>query len=255
MKQRTNLAEIAIGLLAAQFQETKPDDSPTNLQKLIKALVFAAQDIENVNWALYTERSLNTAVGVQLDGIGQILGLPRLSGESDAAYRERLRFQAFVNASRGTPEEIMTILKTLTKANKVGYFEIYPAAFQLYTDGLEFPFPYSQIVEPLHQASPAGVQYPPVTATLGVPVPFIFGLDPVNDLLAVTDPINPSTLDNLQVTDGVGTFVLQVNANRVPFTATEGHFAEAYLDYTVDTRGAGQLAEVFYLNSHLPDLG
>jgi hypothetical protein len=252
MVQITNHVQRAISLLAAQFQETKRDDSATNFQKLITALVGEAQGIEDVNWQLYTERWLNSAEGVQLDGIGQILGLPRNPGESDADYRERLRFQAFINASNGTPEEIIKVLYTLTNATYVWYHELYPAAFQLYTDGLTFPDPPCEVVEAIHQVSPAGVQYAPITASMGVPIPFIFGNDPVPSLLVVTDTINPAVLDNLQVTDGVFNYLLQVNANRIPFTAEVGYLAEAFPDYSVFTDGAGQLAEVFYLNSNLP---
>lgn len=267
MVRITNHLQRAIALLAAQFQETKPDGSPTNFQKLLAALIESAQEIDDVNWQLFSQRSLDTAVGVQLGGyveyngeqvevgIGSILGLPRIDGESDDDYRERLRFQSFINTAKGTPEEIITTVKTLTNASTVRYREFYPAGFQVYTDGLRFPNPPSQLVEALHEVSPAGVQYPPVIATLGVSIPFIFGGDPVNSLLLVRpDPDSPQLL-NLQVTNGILNFLLSVNANRLPFTATEGYLAEAYPDGTVITTGAGQLAEVFYLNSHLPPPG
>lgn len=264
MVRITNHLQRAISLLAAQFQETKRDNSPTNFQKLLAALIASAQEIEDANWQLYSQRSLDTAQGVQLGGyvdfngvstevgLGSILGVPRRDGESDEDYRERLRFQSFINTAKGTPEEIITTIKTLTKASYVAYNEIYPAAFQLYTNGLSFPNPPCQIVEAIHNVSPAGVQYAPVTATLGVPIPFIFGSDPVNSLLVVS---HNSSLPNLQVTNGVDNFLLSVNANRIPITATEGYFAEALADNTLLTQGAGQLAEVFYLNSNLPPPG
>lgn len=256
MVQITNHIQRAISLLAAQFQETKADDSPTNLQKLLQALVASAQDIEDVNWELYSERWLTTAIGAQLDGIGQILGLPRNLGESDESYRERLLFQSFINRSTGTPEEIIFVLSTLTQATQVNYYELYPAAFQLYTNGSVFPNPPSDLVEVIKQISPAGVNYAPIIFNFGVAIPSIFGSEPVNVLLGVTPPGDPDILVPLEVTkDNVEFFNLEVNANQIPVTATEGFLAEGFPFDQVHTYGAGQTAEVVYLNSHLPPPG
>lgn len=252
MVQITNHIERALILLAAQFRETKPDNSPTDFQKLIRAFVSEMQDAENVNWQLYSERSIFTAEGAQLDGLGQILGIDRLPGESDDDYRERLLFQAYINNSTGTPEELIRILKFLTKASEVRYLEIYPAAYQLITDGETFPDPPNQLVEAIASAAPAGVQYPIITCIGGIDVPVTFGLDPVTDLLVVTDPADPSNLLNLEVYDGTNTYLLEVNANRIPFNDSEGYLAEVFLDYSVDTQGAGQLAEVLTINSNQP---
>lgn len=252
MVQITNHIQRAISLLAAQFQETKPDDSATNLQKLLSVLVASAQDLEDVNWQLYSQRWLNTAIGVQLDGIGEILGLPRNLGESDESYRERLRFQAFINRSTGTPEEIIFVLSTLTQATNVIYTELYPAAFQLYTNGAVFPNPPSTLVNVIKQISPAGVNYAPIIFNFGIPIPSIFGSEPVNTLLGVTPPNNLDILVPLQVTNGIDLFDLEVNANQIPVTASDGFLAEGFPFDQVHTFRAGQLAEVVYLNSHLP---
>lgn len=255
MVQITNHVERAIGLLAAQFQETKADDSPTNFQKFLAAFVMSAQEIEDVNWQLYTERWLETAVGVQLDGIGEILGLPRNAGETDESYRQRLRFQAFINRSTGTPEEIIYVISVLTQATYVIYTELHPAAFQLYTNGAVFPNPPSALVEVIKQISPAGINYAPIIFNFGIPIPSIFGSEPVNSILGVTPPGNPDILVPLQVTNGIETFDLEVNANQIPVTATDGFLAEGFPMDQVHTYRAGQLAEVVYLNSHLPPTG
>ena len=99
-----NYYERGVALLASQFQIRNPDGSPTNLQKIIKAIASQAQKINTQQQLLQTMRYLNTAQGVQLDGLGQILGLARIPGESDASYREALQFQIFINQSHGTPE-------------------------------------------------------------------------------------------------------------------------------------------------------
>lgn len=172
MVQITNHFQRAISLLASQFRKNKPDGSLTNFQKLIQALVEPAQEIENVNWELKTERWLNTAIGTQLDGLGQIIGIARNPGESDEDYRERLQFQIFINSSKGTPEDVIRIIEFLTKSDRIIYHETYPAAFQLETDGLVFPTPPNELVTAIKNASPAGVNYAPITATYNVPISF-----------------------------------------------------------------------------------
>lgn len=247
-----NHFERALALLASQFREEGVGGGYTNFQKLIKALTVSLQELDDLNQDLKNNRSLDTAIGQQLDGLGEILGLPRIPGESDDSYRERLRFQLYINSAKGTPEEIIRAVKQITQSSFVWYHELYPAAYQLVIDGITFPDPPNLLIESLASIGPAGVQYPPITSTYGSPNPFTFGADSANDLLIVTDPNDPSLFVNLQVTDGVNTYLLEVNANRVPFTATTGGFAELNLDGSVNITDAGQLSEVIQLNGNSP---
>lgn len=243
-----NIVERVLALLASQFQGTTPSGGLTNLQKLIKAFALSAQDVEDVLEELRSQRNLDTAVGVQLDGLGQILGLKRNDGESDDDYRERLKFQIFINQGTGTPEEVIAVLKFLTNATWVRYIEFYPAAYQMITNGTTFPDPPEELVTAIQKASPAGVQYVPITATYGVEVPFVFGADAEFKLLYVTDPSDPTQLENLELDT---TDLLYVNASAFSDNPEGGGFAEAigtYPAYTIDTEGAGQLCEVIMFN-------
>ena len=95
---------------------------------------------------------------------------------------------------------MIAVLKFLTKANKVRYHEYYPAAFQMDTDGTTFSVPPEQLVSAIQSVSPAAVQYTPITATYGVPLPFVFSGDPVIELLDVSPfESDPFDLRNLQV--------------------------------------------------------
>lgn len=172
MVQITNHFQRAISLLASQFRKNKPDGTLTNLQRLIQVLVTPAQEIEDVNWELKTERFLDSAIGAQLDALGQIIGIARNPGESDDDYRERLQFQIFINSSKGTPEDVIRIISFLTKSTRIWYHETYPAAFQLETNGLVFPDPPNELNQAIKNASPAGVNYAPITATYNVPISF-----------------------------------------------------------------------------------
>ncbi len=243
-----NHVQRAIALLAGQFQQSLLDGEYSRFQRLIQAFVTQFQEIDNVDQTLKSQRSIETSVGVQLDGLGQILGLSRLPDESDDDYREKLKFQIFINKSNGTPEEVIAVLKFLTKATKIRYHEYYPAAFQMDTDGITFSVPPEQLVSAIQSVSPAAVQYTPITATYGVPLPFVFSGDPIIELLDVA-PFESTPFDfrnlQVQVTD-----LLAVNAGNVVNPTFGGCFAE--FGTPIDTTGAGQLAEVIMFNGSEP---
>ena len=163
----------------------------SNLQKILYAISQQCQDIQTQENLLNEFRNLNTAQGVQLEGtviqnghnvlvgLGTILGLDRVAGPDDdtiidgkqvTGYRQDLQFQIFLNNSQGTPEEVIYVLKYLTKASQIWYNEVYPAGYQMATDGLTFtPFP-SDFVGAIQKVSPAGVNFlnirPSITAIL-----------------------------------------------------------------------------------------
>lgn len=237
----SNMEERALALLAGQFRGTNPDGTQTNFQRLISSFVASAQDLEDTIQQLRSQRNLDTAVGVQLDGLGEILGLERSSGETDSNYRERLKFQIFINESTGTPEELIKALAFLTDASEVIYFESYPASYQMSTNGTTFPNPHVEIISAITSMAPAGVGGAVITATYGVDVPFVFARDGEIELLWVTDPSDPSVLDNLQLDT---TDLLYVDRASTIEPNEGGGFAE-YGSPNIDTTGAGQISELF----------
>jgi hypothetical protein len=93
-------------LLLSQFKDS------TNLKALLCALLDGVQDFDNACWQVLTERGLENAVGVQLDGIGQIVGLSR-AGWTDAVYRKLLGAQTLVLRSRGRWQDLSAIMAAL----------------------------------------------------------------------------------------------------------------------------------------------
>lgn len=244
MVQITNQFERALALLVSQFRGQKLDGQLTNLQKLIKVLVTPAQRLEDVKWQLKTERWLSTAVGVQLDEIGVILGLPRELNESDDDYRERLEFQIFINTTSGTPEEVMAVLAFLTQASHVNYHDIGIACFQLETNGLKFPNPTNQLNDGIFQVSPAGVNYAPIVATYNVDISFELGADLTDQpLLVAPDSGDPT---NLEVEPYNA--ILYMSAGAVESQGPNGGLDE--LDFPLDT--AGQLSELIQKGGNAP---
>jgi len=256
----------AYSLLASQFQVTNPDGSLTNFQKMIYAISTMSQLIQTQLNLLQTDRFLDFAQGVQLDGIGQILGLARVPGQPDDSgfvdgvyqqgYRQDLQFQIFVNESEGTPEDVITILKYLTNASTVWYDDMFPAAYILTTNGLTFPANPSDLNGIMQSVSPAGVQYVGTVATYGG-VPFVFSSDPFEEQLYVAaNPDSPGTLSPFQADPGTGIQNFFVQAGMTSNPDFGGGFAEAILiggdDYDYDDSGAGQLSEFLATNGNIP---
>ncbi len=242
-----NYYERAIALLASQFQIKMPDGSRTNFQKMLYAIITQIQSIQTQENLLIEMRSLDTAQGAQLDGLGQIIGLARVPGQSDASYRQALQFQVFVNQSSGTPEQVIQILKFLTQANTIFYDEFYPAAYLMTTDGLIFPDNPSDIVGVIQASSPAGVEFLGLTAIYDT-VPFVFSNDPFNEQFYVAPNIADSfELHPLQVDGGSGPENFFINRGETTDPDFGGGFSEAilliYPNYDYDNVGAGQLAE------------
>jgi len=106
-------------LLASLFDE---DDAPvtsgedpslyfnTNIAKLLIAICGSAvQPIEDCLRQLLDQRSLETAIGAQLDAIGVIVGQPRI-GLDDDTYRRYLRATIATHRSRGTVEDLLRVI-------------------------------------------------------------------------------------------------------------------------------------------------
>lgn len=110
----------ALNLLVQQFRDK------TTWTDILTAMLQEAQNIEDAFKDLYFYRALKTAFGVQLDGIGEILGLAR-NGLDDEDYRISLTFQAFLNQSKGEPEVLIAALKVFTNSTNVHVYEIFPA--------------------------------------------------------------------------------------------------------------------------------
>ncbi len=115
-----------LGLTAAQLKR-----QPL-WQSLASALLASVQDLEDQIFAMLAGRELNTAVGVQLDALGNILGVKR-DGRIDETYRLRLRVQVLINLSSGTIPDLLAIV------TKLGFTatltEYIPAAFVIVVNG------------------------------------------------------------------------------------------------------------------------
>lgn len=98
--------------LSGQFSEK------LRANALVGALAEPIKDMDDVTVALQTWRDLNTATGVALDQLGQLIGQARYGGahpvgESDGEYRPKLRAAILRNRSNGTGEQLIAMVVAL----------------------------------------------------------------------------------------------------------------------------------------------
>lgn len=84
-------------------------DAPNNITQLLTACIAPFQDAQDTLVALLAERTIDTAVGAQLDVLGRIVGEDR-AGFDDDTYRRYIRARIAVNRSRGVTEDVINVL-------------------------------------------------------------------------------------------------------------------------------------------------
>lgn len=94
--------ELAESRIATQFRESE------NFINYIGALLVEADTLEEVFFEILTERFLDTAIGVQLDIIGVIVGQDRGDLSDDDDYRLFIRARIIKNSTSSTPEDIIS---------------------------------------------------------------------------------------------------------------------------------------------------
>lgn len=150
--QDEDIVSLGLSRLASQFQ-----DKPI-IESFLSVYLEALEEVESGFLELLNGRGISTAIGNQLDLIGKIVGEDRL-GRDDETYRDALYLRIFINNSEGTPEDIMSALKLITQADRVAYWEHYPASVHLLTTGTSIP---DELCEYLKNVVPAGVSVPRV---------------------------------------------------------------------------------------------
>jgi hypothetical protein len=110
----------------------------SNLRNFLAALVSPLQEVEDAMLAILEQRSIDLAVGVQLDALGKLVGQPRL-GLDDETYRRYVRARVATNRSDGNIEDVIKV-SNLVVFDPDAYLEIvpeYPAALTLRVSGVE----------------------------------------------------------------------------------------------------------------------
>ena len=89
-----------------------------NIQGIIEVYAEQVQELEDVLFDMFTNRTLADATGQQLDEIGEIVGITRTSLDDDI-YRIFILFKIGSNRSRATMESIISLFLLISGSEKV----------------------------------------------------------------------------------------------------------------------------------------
>jgi hypothetical protein len=87
-------------------------DDAVKLHALVRALVKPLQALELAALQVRDAFDVDTAVGLQLDVVGWLVGEDR-QGKGDVAYRAYVKARILANASKGRPRDIYRIVRAL----------------------------------------------------------------------------------------------------------------------------------------------
>lgn len=130
------------------------------LERWIAIYLKQVQLFEDALWGVLISRSVDTAVGVNLDALGRIVGQPR-RGQTDDQYRIYIRAKIIVNLSRGRWPELWDLARLLLPKPEGGgtldAIEGFPGSYTFQTS---YPVVEPEVVHELFQrASSAGVRF------------------------------------------------------------------------------------------------
>ena len=125
-----DIPEDITDLTLYQYWDTSPIFS-----SLLVAQAKQLQLIQDTLQQLLTEVNIFDAVGVVLDDLGDVVQIPRFSSEDDNTYRGRILSAIGAKTGYGTPNDIISGSKSLTKASYCVYWEHHPANYVIEIDG------------------------------------------------------------------------------------------------------------------------
>jgi len=122
-----------------------------NIDKMVCIIANRAQSEEDVLNDLTIFRALTVAEGVQLDGIGDLVGQPRNSTNDDI-YRSTIITRIFLNNRSGEPEILMAALRFFARSQDVSLTELFPANLQMFAFTESLPTNIINLMQPLTMA-------------------------------------------------------------------------------------------------------
>ncbi len=132
---------IALALSRLPHQYRGGDAGETNTEKALRALLDPAIDLATAMLAVLNGFDVNTAVGAQLDVLGNRVGRPRNGVADNEIYRRYVRAQIVANRSDGVIDDILAVAVLVigdVRATPV-FINVGDAAFILRIEGLTVP--------------------------------------------------------------------------------------------------------------------
>jgi hypothetical protein len=125
MTQNTTRVADAQGNLIGQFR------NHANIDAIVKAFAQQSQDLESAAFEVLLDTLIASAVGQQLDNVGDVVGVER-GGRTDDDYRVRIGAQILLNNSSGTVEELIGLAVALGVVSFI-LIELPPATIESYS--------------------------------------------------------------------------------------------------------------------------
>ena len=138
-------------LIIGQFKFKKDSPQKNNIRLFIEAFGNQVQKFEDAAKLLAETRYLDSAIGIQLDILGDVLAEDRKS-LSDEDYRKRLKFKVFVHSSHGEASVLFSAVKEVTESTMVYMLEPGLATFIVTFDGAIIPVDLSSLVSTVKAA-------------------------------------------------------------------------------------------------------
>lgn len=114
-----NVTIISDHIARAEARLLEQYKQSERIRGIISDITIQVQQIEDMLFDVLDGRTIDTAIGQQLDNLGKILGLNRVPGQSDEEYRTLLKAQIIVNVSNGEPSQVINFFKILTNAMQI----------------------------------------------------------------------------------------------------------------------------------------
>lgn len=116
-----------LGRVPEQFKE-----SPI-FNELLEIFLEEIQEVEQCLFDIVYQKAIDTAVGFQLDIIGEHVAVLR-QGMDDTEYRKAIKIRKIINASQGQYETVIQLWRLLLGSPTATLTESFPAGVQLYSD-------------------------------------------------------------------------------------------------------------------------
>lgn len=153
------LAKISDHVAQAKARLLEQYKRTVTVNGLVAAAVNRVQEVEDGLWAVLTQRSIDAAVGEQLDKLGVLVGEPR-NEKDDTTYRLWLRARLLINRGSGAGPELLAIFDLIKPvgATLQLVFEG-PAAFALriLAVATSAPTPLAQVLGKARAAAVLGI--------------------------------------------------------------------------------------------------
>jgi hypothetical protein len=236
------------------------DSYKPDFEGLLRAIVEPLQDIENILFELYKNRSLNDATGYYLNRIGGIIGEER-NYRNDEDYRLAILIRIISNNGGGTADEILIILSSIYQNSEIEYRECGDAFFQIQIKQETRPVGINQL---LRKLTPIAVNMPTIVhLCTGRSFQFAENSKAIGTLLLNKDGssevANTSEEDDINIS--FGTFeaaedafgFAEIIVNRCDLNLSDGskylvkkkkplEVLRSYQDYTI--KGGGRFSEL-----------